>query len=60
MEQEIPTALMQRFRSFHTAVRATEGIEAMHIMRKGQVKRSVGRNAAARVMFVESLFQVAA
>jgi transposase, IS6 family len=30
---------MQGFRSFHTAERTIEGIKAMHVMRKGQVKR---------------------
>jgi transposase-like protein len=33
---------MQCFRSFHTAERAIKGIEAMHAMRKEQVKR-IGR-----------------
>jgi transposase-like protein len=32
---------MQCFRSFHTAERTIEGIEAAHMMRKGQVKRLV-------------------
>ena len=35
---------MQCFRSFHTAERALEGIEAMHMLRKGQVKRLGGRD----------------
>jgi transposase-like protein len=30
---------MQCFRSFHTAKRALEGVEALHMIRKGQVKR---------------------
>src|SRR5205814_8975214 len=30
---------MQCFRSFHTAERTREGVEAMHMLRKGQVKR---------------------
>lgn len=54
MKQAPPTALMQCFRSFHTAALTTEGIEAMHMRRKGQVKKSVGRDAAARAKFVES------
>lgn len=37
---------MQCFRSFHTAERTIEGVEAMHMMRKGQVKRLDGRDAA--------------
>lgn len=51
---------MQAFRSFHTAERTLEGIEAMHILHKGQVKRLDGRNARGQARFVQSLFQVAA
>lgn len=51
---------MQCFRSFHTAERALEGIEASHMMRKGQVKRLAGNDAAGQAKFVEELFQVAA
>ncbi|HYP08613.1 MAG TPA: DDE-type integrase/transposase/recombinase, partial [Bryobacteraceae bacterium] len=50
----------QCFRSFHTAERALEGIEALHMMRKGQVKRLDGRDAAGQAKFVASLFGVAA
>ena len=51
---------MQCFRSFHTAERTLEGVEAMHMMRKGQVKRLDGRDSMGQVKFVESLFGVAA
>lgn len=51
---------MQCFRSFHTAERTIEGVEAMHVMRKGQVKRLDGRDAAGQAKFIESLFGVAA
>jgi transposase, IS6 family len=51
---------MQCFRSFHTAERAIEGIEAMHVMRKGQVKRVDGRDAAGQTKFVASLLGIAA
>ena len=51
---------MQCFRSFHTAERTIEGIEAMHVMRKGQVKGLDGRDAIGQAEFVESLFRVAA
>ena len=51
---------MQCFRSFHTAERTIEGIDAAHMMRKGQVKRLGGRDAAGLAMFVESLFGIAA
>jgi IS6 family transposase len=50
----------QCFRSFHTAERALEGIESMHMMRKGQVKRIDGRDSIGQAKFVESLFRVAA
>lgn len=51
---------MQCFRSSHTAERTLEGIEAAHMMRKGQVKRLEGRDSAGQARFVESLFGVAA
>lgn len=47
-------------RWFHTAERTLEGVEAAHMMRKGQVKRLDGRDAAGQVKFVASLFGVAA
>jgi transposase, IS6 family len=50
----------QCFRSFHTAERAIEGIEALHMMRKGQVKRLDTRDSVGQAKFVESLFGVAA
>jgi hypothetical protein len=51
---------MQCFRSFHTAERTIEGIEATHMMAKGQVKRLDGKDAAGQAKFVASLFDVAA
>jgi len=51
---------MQCFRSFHTAERTLEGIEAMRVMRKGQVERSDGRDAVGQAKFVGSLFGIAA
>jgi transposase, IS6 family len=51
---------MQCFRSFHTAERALEGVEAAHMMRKGQVKRIDGRDAVGQAKFFASLFGVAA
>jgi transposase, IS6 family len=50
---------MQFFRSFHTAERAIEGIEAMHVMRKGQVKRLDGRDPIGQAKFVAGLFGIA-
>jgi transposase-like protein len=51
---------MQCFRSFHSAERTIEGIEALHMMRKGQVKRLDGRDAIGQARFVQSLLGVAA
>ncbi len=51
---------MQCFRSFHTAERTTEGIEAMHMMRKGPAKRLDGRDTVGQAEFVAGLFGVAA
>jgi transposase, IS6 family len=51
---------MQCFRSFHTAERTIEGVEALHMMRKGQIKRLDGRDAEGQSKFVASLFGVAA
>ncbi len=50
----------QCFRSFHTAERTLEGIEALHMMRKGQLKRISGEDVVGQAKFVESLFAVAA
>ena len=51
---------MQCFRSFQTAERTLEGVESMHMLRKGQVKRLDGRDAGGQARFVASLFGVAA
>jgi hypothetical protein len=40
--------------------RTIEGIEAVHMLRKGQVKRLDGRDAVGQAKFVASLFGVAA
>jgi transposase-like protein len=50
----------QCFKSFHTAERTLEGIEAVNMMRKGQVKRLTGSDAQGQAKFVETLFGVAA
>jgi transposase-like protein len=50
----------QCFKSFHTAERTIEGIEAVNMMRKGQVKRLSGKDAMGQAKFVASLFQIAA
>jgi transposase-like protein len=51
---------MQCFRSFHTAERTLEGVEALHMMRKGQVKRLDGKDAQGQAKFVADLFSIAA
>jgi transposase, IS6 family len=51
---------MQGFRSFHTAERTLEGVESLHMMRKGQVKRLDGRDSLGQAKFVTGLFGVAA
>lgn len=50
----------QCFKSFHTAGRTLEGIEAVNMMRKGQVKRLARNDAQGQAKFVQSLFGVAA
>src|SRR5215204_3957536 len=50
----------QCFKSFHTAERTPEGVEAMHMLRKGQVKRLAGSDARGQAAFVASLFGLAA
>ena len=50
----------QCFKRFHTAERTLEGIEAVNMMRKGQVKRLGGSDAHRQAKFVESLFGIAA
>ena len=51
---------MQCFRPFHTAERTLEGVESLHMMRKGQVKRLDGRDSVGQAKLVESLSGVAA
>jgi transposase-like protein len=50
----------QCFKRFHTAEQTLEGIEAMNMMREGQVKRLGGRDAAEQAKFILNLFGVAA
>ena len=51
---------MKCFRAFNTAERTLQGVEAMHMIKKGQVKRLDGRDALGQVKFIESLFGIAA
>jgi transposase, IS6 family len=50
----------QCFKRFHTAERTLEGIEAVNMMRKGQVKRLDAKDAVRQAKFVASLFGIAA
>lgn len=50
----------QCFRTFHTAERTLEGVEAMHMLRKGQVKRLDGRDSMNQSKFVQSPFGLVA
>jgi transposase-like protein len=50
----------QCFKHFHTAERTLEGIEAVNMVRKGQVKRLAGSDGMGQARFVASLFQIAA
>lgn len=52
--------VMQCFRSFHTAERTLEGIEASHMMRKGKLKRISGDDVVGHAKFIENLFRIAA
>ena len=47
-------------KSFTTAERTLQGVEARNMMRKGQVKRLSRKDAVAQAKFVRSLFMVAA
>jgi transposase, IS6 family len=50
----------QCFKTFHAAERTLEGIEAINMMRKGQVKRLAGSDARGQAKFVAALFGIAA
>src|SRR5918999_3923728 len=48
----------QCFKRFHTAERTLEGIEAINMLRKGQVKRLAGSDGRGQATFVASLFGI--
>jgi IS6 family transposase len=50
----------QGFREFHAARRTIQGYEAMHIIRKGQVRRLSGSDIRRQNRFIDELFEVAA
>ena len=50
----------QGFREFQAARRTIQGYEAMHMIRKGQVRWLRGNDVQRQVQFIEKLFEVAA
>ncbi len=50
----------QCFKRFHTAERTLEGIEAVNMIRKGQIKRLERSDMQGQAQFVLNLFQIAA
>ena len=48
------------YRSFDTAERTLQGVEAVNMIRKGQLKRISRDDAQGQAKFIASLFQVAA
>lgn len=50
----------QCFRSFHTAEQTLEGVESLHMLRKGQVKRLDGKDSVGQAKFVAGLCGVVA
>jgi transposase-like protein len=54
------SAAKRFFKKMMRAERTLEGIEAINMMRKGQVKRLAGSDARGQATFVASLFGIAA
>nr|MBD3886987.1 DDE-type integrase/transposase/recombinase [Phormidium tenue FACHB-886] len=50
---------MMGFKSFNSARRALSGIEAMSMIRKGQVKRVKQGDSVSQAKFIESIFEIA-
>ena len=50
----------QGFREFHAAGRTIEGYEAMHMIRKEQVRRVSGLDVRRQIQFIDKLFEVVA
>ncbi len=51
---------MMGFKSFNNARKTLSGIEAMNMIRKGQVNGIDKGNSVSRVKFIEALFDVTA
>lgn len=58
--EQLPTGACLGYRSFDMAERTIQGVEAVNMMRKGQVKRLDRSDAMGQARFVESLFGIAA
>jgi transposase-like protein len=50
----------QGFREFRAAQRTIQGYEAMHMIRKGQVRWVSGTDVRRQVQFINKLFELAA
>jgi IS6 family transposase len=50
----------QGFREFQGAERTIQGYEAMHMLRKGQVRWVRGTDVWRQVQFIHKLFELAA
>jgi transposase-like protein len=50
----------QGFREFHAARRTIQGYEAVHMIRKGQVRWVAGDDLLCQIQFIDSLFDLAA
>jgi transposase-like protein len=55
-----PVKAKQGFREFQAARRTTQGYEAMHIIRKGQVRWLRGSDVRRQNRFINELFEEAA
>ena len=51
---------MMGFKSFHSARRTLSGVEAMNMIRKGQVKGVNKGDSVSQLKFIEELFGVSA
>jgi transposase-like protein len=50
----------QGFREFPSARRTIQGYEAIHMIRKGQVRWVAGDDLLRQIQFIDSLFELAA
>jgi transposase-like protein len=50
----------QGFREFQAARRTIQGYEAVHMIRKGQIRRVAGNDLLRQIKFIDHLFDLAA